>query len=79
MKGGRNNMSIEKIRSSLNSDDLNTFNDIMYRIHLADDVDHDVIGFDDANNFIIRSKYNSKPNIGLVVIKNGDIATNICY
>ena len=50
-----NSMSIEKLRSSLNSDDLKTFNDIMYRIHLCDDVNHDIIGFDDVNNFIIKS------------------------
>ena len=72
-------MSIEKLRSSLNSDDLKTFNDIMYRIHLCDDVNHDIIGFDDVNNFIIKSKYNTKPDIGLVVIKDGMVADASCY
>ena len=52
-------MSIEQIRSSLNSDDLKRFNDIMYRIHLANDVKHDVIGFDNVDNFIIKSVFNT--------------------
>lgn len=72
-------MSIEQIRSSLNSDDLKRFNDIMYRIHLADDVQHDVIGFDNADNFIIKSAFTTRPSTGLTCVKNGNIAKAICY
>ena len=72
-------MSIEQIRSSLDSDDLKRFNDIMYRIHLADDVQHDVIGFDNVDNFIIKSVFNTYPSTGLTCVKNGNIAKAICY
>ena len=72
-------MSIEQIRSSLDSDDLKRFNDIMYRIHLADDVQHDVIGFDNVDNFVIKSTFNTYPSTGLTCVKNGNIAKAICY
>ena len=72
-------MSIEQIRSSLSSDDLKRFNDIMYRMHLANDVKHDVIGFDNVDNFIIKSAFNTHPSTGLVCVKNGNIAKAICY
>ena len=73
-------MSIEKVRSSLNSDDLKTFDDIMYNIHLADDVHHDIIDFNDAKNFIIKSFFDSKPyQNGLVIINNGYVSKTVCY
>ena len=72
-------MGIERIRSSLNSDDLKVFDDIMSNAHLADDVKHDIIGFDNIRNFIIKSTFNTKPNTGLVLIKDGTIANSICY
>lgn len=72
-------MTIEKIRSSLIGDDLKVFDDIMSNVNLANDVIHDIIGFDDVNNFIIKSNYNTKPNIGLVFIKDGMVAGSNCY
>ena len=72
-------MSIENMRSSLNSNDLKLFDDIMYNVHLSDNVHHDIIGFDDVNNFIVRSKFDTKPYTGLVFIKDGKIASSLCY
>ena len=72
-------MSIEKVRSSLDSDDLKRFNDVMYNVHLASDVHHDIIGFDDVNNFIIKSKFNTNPSTGLTCVKNGKVVEAICY
>ena len=74
-------MSIEKVRSSLTSDDLKTFDDVMYNIHLADDVQHDIIGFNDAKNFIIKSNfdYATPYSSGLVIINNGQVAKTVCY
>lgn len=64
-------MSLEKVRSSLSSDDLKDFDDIMNNVHLSKDVSHDIIGFDDVKNFIIKSKFNTKPFNGLVCIEKG--------
>lgn len=72
-------MSIQKIRSSLDSDDLKVFDDIMNNINLANNVKHDIIGFDDVKNFIIRSKFNTKPYNGLICIENGNVANINCY
>ena len=73
-------MSIEKVRSSLSSDDLKTFDDVMYNVHLATDVQHDIIGFNDAKNFIIKSSFDSKPyQNGLVIINNGSVSKTVCY
>ena len=74
-------MSIEKVRSSLNSDDLKTFDDVMYNIHLADDVHHDIIDFNDAKNFIIKSSfdYATPYSSGLIIINNGHAAKTVCY
>ena len=72
-------MSIEQIRSSLNSDDLKRFNDVMYNVHLANDVYHDIIGFDNANNFVIKSTFSTNPSIGLTCVKNGEVVEAICY
>ena len=72
-------MSIEQIRSSLSSDDLKRFNDVMYNVQLAPDVQHDIIGFDNANNFVIKSTFNTNPSIGLTCVKNGEVVEAICY
>lgn len=72
-------MSLEKVRSSLNSDDLNVFDDVMSNVNLANNVPHDIIGFDDVKNFIIRSKFNTKPFNGLICIENGKVANINCY
>lgn len=72
-------MSIEQVRSSLDSDDLKRFNDVMYNVHLANDVHHDIIGFDNANNFVIKSTFNTNPSTGLTCVKNGEVVEAICY
>lgn len=73
-------MSIEKVRSSLDSDDLKTFDDVMYNVYLATNVQYDIIGFNDAKNFIIKSSFDSKPyQNGLVIINNGSVAKTVCY
>ena len=72
-------MSLEKVRSSLNSDDLNVFDDIMSNIRLANNVKHSIIWFDDVLNFIVKSKFNTKPFNGLICIENGEVANINCY
>ena len=67
-------MSIEKLRSSLNSDDLKKFDTALSNLHLADNVIHNVIDFTDGDNFIIKSMYNTKPYTGLVLYNNGKIS-----
>ena len=68
-------MSIEKIRSSLNSDDLKKFDTALSNLHLADNVSHDVVDFTNTSNFVIKSTYDTKPYTGLVLISDGNIAT----
>lgn len=71
-------MSINQIRSSLNSDDLKCFDSILSKFKMSDDVQHDIIDFTDKENFICKSKYNIKPN-GFIVFRNGEINyTGIC-
>lgn len=72
-------MPIEKVRSSLLSDDLNVFDDIMSNIRLANNVKHSIIWFDDVLNFIVKSKFNTKPFNGLICIENGEVANINCY
>ena len=71
-------MSIEKMRSSLNSDDLEKFDKVLSKIKLADNVNHDIIDFDDCNNFVIKSKYNTNPSIGIIFFRDGEITKTIC-
>lgn len=51
----------------------------MSNIHLATNVEHEIIGFDNVLNFIIKSKFNTKPEIGLVFVKDGKITNSFCY
>ena len=72
-------MSIENIRSSLNSDDLKVFDDIMENVHLTDDAEHDIISFKDVRNFIIETSFDQFPKTGLTSFRDGKIANISCY
>ena len=72
-------MSIEKIRSSLLSDDLKVFDDIMENVHLANNVKHDIINFKDVRNFIIETSFDQFPKTGLISFRDGKIANISCY
>ena len=72
-------MSIEKLRSSLNSDDLKEFDTAISSLHMADNVDHEVIDFDNPHSFVIKSRFYTKPYIGIVSFQNGNISVAIWY
>lgn len=72
-------MSIEKLRSSLNSDDIREFDKVLSNFHMANNVSHEVIDFDDAHNFVVKSSFNTKPYIGIVLFQDGNISVAIWY
>ena len=53
-------MSIEKLRSSLNSDDRREFDTTLSNFRMADNVDHEVIDFTNPNNFVLKSTFDTK-------------------
>ena len=57
-------MSIEKLRSSLNSDDRREFDTTLSNFRMADNVDHEVIDFTNPNNFVLKSTFDTKPYTG---------------
>ena len=67
-------MLIEKLRSSLNSDDLREFDKVLSNFHMANNVSHEVIDFDDAHNFVVKSSFN-----GIVLFQDGNISVAIWY
>ena len=71
-------MSIEKIRSSLNSDDLDEFDKTLSNFHMTDNVSHEIIDFDNTHNFVLKSKFNTKPYTGIVFFRDGKVASTIC-
>ena len=72
-------MSIEKLRSSLNSDDRKVFDKAFSNFHREDNVKTEIIGFDDPLNFIIKSDFDTKPYTGLVFVRDGLINNSYCY
>ena len=72
-------MSIKDIRDSLNGESRKNFDNTLSKFKMSDNVTHDIIGFDDDKNFIIRSLFDAKPRIGLVIFKDGEIAKTLCY
>lgn len=72
-------MSIEEIRSSLNSDDLKEFDNNISNFHMGDNVIHEIIDFNTPTNFVLKSTYNTKPYIGLVLFNDGKISTCVGY
>ena len=71
-------MSIEKIRSSLNSDDLAEFDKTLSNFSMVSDVNHEIVDFDDPYNFVLKSRFNSKPYTGIVFFRDGKVASTIC-
>lgn len=70
--------TIEKIRASLSSDALTRFDNILSKYKMADNVDHKIVDFDDCDNFIVKSTFNTKPYNGFVFIRDGNIADSFC-
>ena len=76
MKGG-DNMSIEKLRSSLSSDDLKEFDKVLSNFHMDDNVDHEVLDFSNVGNFVLKSSFNTKPYTGIVLFQDGNISVAV--
>ena len=72
-------MSIEKLRSSLNSDDRREFDRVLSNFHMADNVNHEVLDFTNPNNFVLKSRFNTKPYTGIVLLQDGNISVAIWY
>lgn len=71
-------MSIENIRSSLNSDNLTIFDRTLSKYKSSDNVLDEIIDFTDASNFIVKSIFDTKPIYGFVIFKDGEIAGTCC-
>ena len=70
-------MSIEKLRSSLNSDDRREFDTTLSNFRMADNVDHEVIDFTNPNNFVLKSTFDTKPYTGIVLFQDGNISVAV--
>ena len=57
-------MTIEKLRSSLSSDDLKEFDKVLSNFHMANNVSHEVLDFSDTHNFVLKSSFYTKPYTG---------------
>ena len=67
-------MSIEKLRSSLNSDDLKKFDTTLSNFLMSNDVTHEIINYESPNTFMVKSEYNSYPKNGLIAFEDGKIS-----
>lgn len=67
-------MSIEEIRSSLNSDDLREFDRTLSNFRMADNVSHSILNYESPKTFMIKSEYNSYPKNGLIAFADGKIS-----
>lgn len=71
-------MSINKLRSLLNGNDLKDFDNTLSKFSMCNNVKHAILDFKDAKNFILKSEYDVKPKTGLVIFENGQVASTLC-
>lgn len=67
-------MSINKLRSILNSNDLKEFDKTLSNFHMANNVSHNIVDYDDPHNFVIKSTFNNKPKSGFTLFRDGNVS-----
>ena len=72
-------MSIDEVRSSLNSDDRKKFDNAISNFRMADNVSHEVIDFTSPTDFVLKSTFDTKPYKGIVSFQDGNISVAIWF